>query len=169
MMKKVLVLVLVGTLVIPVGLVAKNKRGADLLIEKLDGTQVQGELIAVKGSSLLVMERVSKSDVTLGIEDVRVITIVKKSKALLGAGVGFFVGGTIGAVQYAAADKSGFFGDMGPALSGAGIALLGLGVGALLGASSGADESLLIYNSTESEIQEMLEILCQEARVPDYD
>jgi len=39
MTKKLLVLVFVYILVFPLGLTAKEKRGADLLIEKTDGQQ----------------------------------------------------------------------------------------------------------------------------------
>jgi len=75
-------------------LMAKERRGAELIIQKKDGQQVRGELIAVKENSLLML--VSEADVSIDISDIKVITIVKESKALEWAFLGVLVGGGIG-------------------------------------------------------------------------
>jgi len=48
------------------------------------GQQIEGELITVKPNSLLLLDTEGK-DVSIDIGDIKVIRIVKKSKALLGA------------------------------------------------------------------------------------
>ena len=67
---KILVLVIACILVFPLGLIAKDKPGADLLIVKLDGEQVRGELIAVKESSLLLLSE-SGADVSVDVKEMK--------------------------------------------------------------------------------------------------
>ena len=69
-----------------------RKEGADLTIQRTDGQQIRGELIAVKESSLLVMESVTLNDLTIDIRDIKVMTIHRKSKFWRGAGLGFLMG-----------------------------------------------------------------------------
>ena len=65
-MKKFVTLFLAfSILMLSVPLTAKERKGADLLIQKKDGAQVRGELIAMKENSLLLMERDSGADVTV--------------------------------------------------------------------------------------------------------
>ncbi|MGB6865507.1 MAG: hypothetical protein WBE11_07415 [Candidatus Aminicenantaceae bacterium] len=68
-----------------------QKPGAKVIIQKIDGQQFRGELIAVKQNSLLLKEYESGGDITVDVEDIAVIKIVKKSKALLGAGIGLLI------------------------------------------------------------------------------
>jgi len=88
MIKKFVVLALVCTLVSQLSLMAKEKRGAELIVNMKDGQSVRGELITVKENSILLLEQGSGADVTVDIEDIGVIEIVKKSKLLPGAGLG---------------------------------------------------------------------------------
>ena len=80
-------------------LFAKERKGIDLIISKADGQYERGELIAVKESSLLLMEKGSGRDVTVDIGDIKVIQIEKKSKFLKGAGYGLLIGGGGGALS----------------------------------------------------------------------
>ena len=73
----------------------RKKHGANLIIQKINGQQVSGELITVKPSSLLLLNTEGK-DVSVGIEDVRVIKIVRRSKFLKGARPGALIGLTAG-------------------------------------------------------------------------
>ena len=50
-------------LILSMPLKAKERKGADLIIQRTDGTQVRGELIAVKEKSLLLLERDSISEI----------------------------------------------------------------------------------------------------------
>ena len=103
MKNRILVWAVVFIMVVcSVNLEAKERRGADLVITKTDGQQIGGELIAVKPSSLLLLDPQTVGDVSVDIGDLKVIRIVKKSKALQGGGLGlaaglvagFIIGGT---------------------------------------------------------------------------
>ena len=59
----------------------RKKHGANLIIQKINGQQVSGELITVKPSSLLLLNTEGK-DVSVDIEEIKVIRVVKKSKRL---------------------------------------------------------------------------------------
>ncbi|NIO48596.1 MAG: hypothetical protein GTN73_04040, partial [Candidatus Aminicenantes bacterium] len=87
-MKKLISLFLVFSLMmLSVNLYAKERRGATLIITKKDGQRIKGELITVKPNSLLLLDTEGK-DVSVDIADIRVIRVVKRSKLLLGAGLG---------------------------------------------------------------------------------
>ena len=169
MSKKILILVLVCILIFPLGLNAKEKKGADLIIQKKDGIQVRGELIAVKQNSLLLQERESGADVTVDIADVGVITIKGKSKGWEGMGLGLLIGGGIGVGVAAAVVPSGYS-TSGIAVAGivALGAVLGLLIGGYMGTTLGKDKAIQIEGNSDSEIQEILEKLRKKARITEY-
>ncbi len=161
----------------------RKKHGANLVILKKDGQAIKGELITVKPNSLLLLDTEGK-DVSVDIEEIKVITVVKKSKALLGVGTGLLGGAGSGAVIGASLwviclPVVAIFGE-------AGIeswkddfqdflwngALIGTGVGVLLGAITGSllgiDKAIQIEGMTDSEIQETLDKLRKKARIRDY-
>ena len=79
--KIVSLLLILCLVVLSTNLYAKKKRGAELIVQKRDGLEVQGELIAVKEDSLLIKEAKSEADVTVDVSDIRNIRVSKKSKA----------------------------------------------------------------------------------------
>ena len=170
MSKKLLVLVLVCILIFPLGLTAKEKKGADLIIQKTDGTQARGELITVKENSLLLLDRESGADVSVDVKDIKVITIVKKPKALQGAGLGFLISAaSLSALAWATDEE--FFTDPeggGPLVLALWFGIPGLLVGAVVGSIIGTDKRIQIEGKTDSEILENLEYLRKKARIPDY-
>lgn len=93
MRKAISLFLVLSTLAFSMPLSAKEKKGADLIIQKTNGIQVRGELIAVKLNSLILRDRESGAGVSVDIRNIRVLKIKKKSKTLLGAGVGLIVGG----------------------------------------------------------------------------
>ncbi len=78
------ILVLAAFLAVPAGdLRAKSRtRGAEVVIQRTDGTFLAGELLAVQGRSLIVSDRISARDMTIGIDDARAIRIVMGSNVL---------------------------------------------------------------------------------------
>ena len=161
----------------------RKKHGANLIIQKINGQQVNGELITVKPSSLLLLNTEGK-DVSVDIADIKVIKIVKKSKALLGVGTGLLGGAVGGAfigtcIWVLVLPVMAIFGEAGveswkddfPNFVGYG-ALIGTGVfvlsGAFIGTVVGIDKTIQIEEMTESEIQEALDKLRKKARVRDY-
>ena len=92
-MKKFIALFLVFSILIISGnIFAKERKGAELIIQKKDGFYERGELIAVKKNSLLLKDYASGVDVSVEVKDVKVITIERESKAWAGARIGILIG-----------------------------------------------------------------------------
>ena len=167
-MKKFVSLLLVFSILLLSGnLFAKERKGADLIIEKTDGTQVRGELIAAKENSLLLLGRESGADIAVDIEDIKIIKIVKKSNAGGGLILGVAIGGAFG---YLSSKKSEpvpnawMSSDFRPLVALAGGILGGL-VGLVIGAFAGTDNTFRFDEKSDSEIQEILEKLRKKARI----
>lgn len=172
--KKIITLVLVFFLLTLSGnLYAKNK-GAKLIVAKKDGQLIEGELITVKPNSLLLLNAEGR-DVSVGIGDIRIIRIVKKSKAMIGATFGALAGGSTGAIVSALIGKpapiifSSMATEKSTILSGMFFGfIIGTVCGGLIGASEGIDKKIQIEGMSNSEIQETLEKLRKKARIRDY-
>jgi len=181
-MKKFIVLFLVFSVISLYGnLYANERRGAELVIQKIDGQQLKGELIAVKKDSLLLKESKSGVDVSVDVKDIRVITIKKKSKALLGAGLGLLAGIGLGAVYGNAKEPEGTDSPGAYKYYGAIVgAPLGLLLGLAIGGAIGGDEKLEIglYEQKKVngksqlvrkyDLEEALKKLRSLARVPNF-
>ncbi len=181
-MRKFISLFLVFSLVmLSMHLYAKERRGATLIIQRksdqvketgLEGTPwetsvitgIKGELITVKPNSLLLLNTEGK-DVSVDIREIKVIKIVKKSKLLLGAGIGLVVFGACGALRGSAShpDDSAYM--LWGGILGGGAGLL---VGALIGAVAGTDKTIQIEGMSDLEIREALDKLRKKARIRDY-
>ena len=168
--KKLISLFLVfSVLMLSVNLYAKERRGAKLIIAKKDGQQIEGELITVKPNALLLLNTEGK-DVSVDVVDIRIIKILKKSKALSGAGIGLLIGGGIGALGALGAEDE----DPLQLLEGFEWVIVGIIagasaiVGAIIGAAAGTDKTIQIEGMNDSEIQETLDKLRKKARIRDY-
>ena len=168
--KKFISLLLAFSLMmLSVNLYAK-KRGAELVITKKDGRQIEGELITVKKDSLLLLFA-RRMDVSVGIEEIKVITIVKKSTfwkgpglgLLIGAGMGGIMGGILGGKINEKSHVAEF-----AMLGGAVFGITGYLLGDILGAKKGKDKVIQIEGMTDLEIREALDKLRKKARIRDY-
>ncbi len=136
----VLVVVL---LTYPLALGAQEKKGAGLIITCRDGTQVSGELIAVKPHALLLLSPVGK-DESVDVSAISAVTIARRSKAGTGFLMGFLVGGIAGGIVANNLNKGDSPGERGTAaffgvlLFGSLAGLVGLGIGA----ASGSDQTI---------------------------
>jgi hypothetical protein len=143
----------------------RKKHGANLIIQKINGQQTGGELIVVKQDSLLLLNTEGK-DVSVDIDDIKVIRVVKKSKKWIGAAVGFLIVGGIGALIV---NSSGWSSEI---LTEKDFIILfgglGAGIGALIGIEEGRDKKIQIEGMTDLEIQKTLDKLRKKARVRDY-
>jgi hypothetical protein len=123
-------------LVIPANVSAKERRGANLVVTRLDGRQFAGELIAVKPDSLLLLS--AGTDLTIALAEIKSIRIVRKSRAGRGAFLGFLggllTGGVLGAAsggldEYTSGEAAVVLGAVFGVIGGLG----GLGLGTIMG------------------------------------
>lgn len=154
-------------------LLAKERRGADAIIVKKSAQTVRGELIAVKDHSILVLDSVTKSDISVEISDMVSLSVrfAKKKSPWPMATLGFFALGALGAVVGHEIGKSpGSFIDFSPAftLGGAAIGgIVGLGGGYCLAKKKRQE----VYNLQGKSPEETLTILARlrtYARIPGY-
>ena len=153
-----------------------QKPGTRLAVQQKNGHQVTGELIAVKGNSLLLKEENSGADVNLNISDVKFLNNLgnsNSSKAKRGALYGALIGGVCGAVlgykiveEYDGEESD----KMGGALL---VGFLGVCIGSAIGYLTGAilenrNETIQIAGKSNSEINKILDDLRKKARVPDF-
>ena len=148
---------------LPAPLLAREKRGADLVVTKFDGSQVSGELIAVKRDSLLLLGLDGK-DESVGVADIAIIRIVRRSKAWQGLLYGFVPGAVGGAIWGSQnTDDMGVLGGiMGGLVVGAASALVGFAAGV----GAGLDSEISFAGMPESAANKILARLSRQAREP---
>ncbi len=125
-----------GLLALPAGLAAKGRRGATVVVTRLDGTRVSGELVAVKPDSLLLIGS-DGNDETTRLADIATVRLVRRAPLALSALAGFGAGAVAGYLYMkdeADVDTSNIAGTA--VVFGAAGALAGLGVGAGIGADA---------------------------------
>lgn len=143
--------------------------GAQLVITKTDGTEINGELIGVKQDSTLILESSSRIGASIDISDIKVIKIAKGSKTVEGFVLGFLVGGAVGAAISATSYSGGGWGRGFDALGGG---IVGGLAGGLLGGVTGISvhnyETFRIEGKSQEQIKAVLEKLRSKARFPEY-
>jgi len=172
--KKFISLFLIFSLMmLSVNLYAK-KRGAKLIVTKLDGQLIEGELIAVKPNSLLLLDTQGK-DVSIDIEEIKVIRVVKKLKVGEGMVIGGLTAAGIGAlIGFSKGDDPNLAIQWGLTAEGKalvyGLLVGGLGffIGGIIGVIAGIDKKIQIEGMTDLEIQKTLDKLRKKARIRDY-
>jgi hypothetical protein len=154
----------VSFLILPAGLSAKERRGANLIVTRLDGSQVSGELIAVKRDSLLLLSY--GRDESIDLLDVKTVRIVKKSRAGKGALYGFLVGAAGGAVVGLAMGRTDMGGNKTWLLTGGYGGAMGALSGLLVGSVAGVDSIFSFAGQSEAAESAYWEKLRAHARVP---
>jgi hypothetical protein len=74
----------------------RERRGSTVVVTMTDGSQVKGELLAVKNDSLLVYDRAADQGQNLDLKQIDQVNVVKKSKIGLGLAIGLGVGLVLG-------------------------------------------------------------------------
>jgi len=95
-------LLVLGLALLPPVLGAKEREGAHILVTKIDGAIVEGELLAVTNNNLIVVNDSTSVEITTKLADVQDVKVVK-SKTANGLKTGFFAGATVGAILGAVA------------------------------------------------------------------
>ena len=138
----------VWILVMPRGLEAGGRRGANLVITRLDGTRVSGELVAVKPESLLLLTD-NAIDASVDLSDIKSVRIMRRSQAGLFAGIA----GAAGFVGGALAGLTAWDGEEGQAAYGliAGLCYGAIGAlsGLIVGEAHGIDSSFTVVGQRE--------------------
>lgn len=161
-----------------INLEPRKEPGAILVIQKKDGQSLKGELIAIKQNSLLLKEYESRRGITVDMEDIKVIKIVKNKKIVLGSCIGSAIGGTIGVgltVIPGAVEKrsledhraESIVGDLTPIYIFWGV-ILGVLIGGVMGAFAGTDKTIQIEGKPVAQIKEILNDLRKKARIPNF-
>jgi hypothetical protein len=149
---------------LPATLLAKERRGADLVVTRTNGQQVIGELIAVKPNSLLLLGPARK-DESVNTVDIKSIKIVRKSRAGMGVVLGLVSGALGGALwghHEAGGDEDGLYVFGGALLFGGVGALTGL----VAGVAAGLDDEIVLSGQPESVVRSSLARLSRHAREP---
>jgi len=154
-----------------------KRRGINLNVTRTDGQPIKGELIAVKENSLLLLEKEVGADVSININDIKIITTKGRRKVprlvvpFIAAAGGALVGLTVwwvrsvGGLAYIMAEEGQGEKD---AKKHAGYGALILGSLGLVVAIIDTDKTIQIEGMTDSEIQETLKKLRKKARIRDY-
>ena len=167
--KVVSLLVVFSLLWLSGNLTAGERRGATIVVNKKDGSQEKGELIAVKQNSIVLLGSSSGTDVSIDVPDIKTIGILKKSNTGAGFGYGFLIGGAAGVgiglfspLVWTATRVSYVL------IFGGGLGLAGGLVGLMISASSGGEQTIQIEGKSEPEVQNALRALKSKARIPDF-
>ena len=76
----------------------KQKKGAWIFVTKVSGKQVSGELLVVKEDSILITYNSSGQWEKVELNEILKVRIIKRSKSLLGIGIGVVAGALLGGV-----------------------------------------------------------------------
>jgi hypothetical protein len=152
------------------GWAAAAKRGAEIVVQKTDGHQIQGELIAVKKSSLLLLEAESRYDVSVDVKEIQLVHILKGPKTGLGAISGFLVGGVVGVAATGKNKDCGGCPNSAPRniVGGALVGGIGALIGALIGSTAGGNEIIIFHGLPQEQLDEELKKMRTKARIKNF-
>jgi hypothetical protein len=164
-MRKTIPVLLVLSLLWLSGSLYAEKKGAEIIIEKNDGQQVSGELIAVKQNSLLLLERKKRADVSVDIKDVSDVVIIKTPKTKLGAISGLIIGVASGTyIGYRVGWRTSTGAIWGGVIGG----LIGVLAGGIIGSQINRSETFQFAGKSDTSLRWILAELRKKARVPDF-
>jgi len=163
-LKKFTVLALLA-LALPGIVSAQYRRGAHLLVTGQDGQRIEGELIAIKPDTMVLLAEDLKVESVL-LAEIENIKILRKSKAWQGL-LGGFVAGAVGGAIWGVASGGDEWGAAGAAfLGGLFLGVPASLVGLLAGMSAGLDDDIDLSGLPEPEVKRILAKLSLQAREP---
>ncbi len=140
---------------------ARERKGAQVVVQRENGSEIRDELLTVKRDGLVVGN--GSGGALVGLAEIGSVRIKKKSRAGTGMLIGF-LGGTLVAFGISRDSHSCNDAVMDAGLSGIFIGLPAAGLGALIGMGLGKDS---ILNKDEMNPEDLLEKLNRHARTPD--
>jgi len=149
-----------------------GRKGAVLRVHRTDQQVVEGELIAVRETRLILMDSVSR-DQAIDINEISLIVVKKDAHPWMGAVLGMVAGGIVG-VAIAPSKKVDeptdiFTGPTENLMSKTGYGLAGMlagGVlGGVIGASLGSDSQIVVAKMNPGERERLLIKLRSKARI----
>jgi len=157
---------IISFLVLPAGLSAKERRGAELVVTRLDGSQLSGELIAVKRDSLLLLS--NGRDESIDLPEIESVRLARKSRSGKGALYGFAYGAGSGAILGLILPTPIFEEDKALAMLAFGACLGAIGAlsGLIVGSVVGLDSSFTVAGKSEEVVNKYWDKLRAHARVP---
>jgi len=152
---------------LPAALSAKERRGANVVITRLDGQRLTGELIAVTSDSVVVLCAAAigarGSVASVDIKAVHSIKVVRKSRAAAGAALGFLSGAVAGGL-WGHHEAGGEDEELSTVVGALFIGAVGGFVGLVVGAAAGSDDEITISGEPEPAVRSSLAKLARLAR-----
>ncbi len=149
---------------LPGAALAKERRGADLDVVRRNGLRASGELIAVKQSSLVLLN-LAGQDVSVEFAEISSLTIHKASWATKGSLIGFLIGGIAGGIAGAAVDTGEYKSER-VILGALVFGIAGGFIGMVAGSASGSSEKIDFERLSEPEARKVEVRLRGMARMP---
>ena len=147
------------------GLAASERRGAEVVVTKNDGTVIRGELLAVKGTDLLIMDESASGGVSVSLTDAMLVKVVNRGKVGLilgGALIGGSLGGGLGyAVESGHHEPLSGIDKAAGAIVGGGIGLL---AGGIVGVVLSSSKELPVIGTDPNSVNQMASQLRRLAR-----
>lgn len=168
-MKKTLLAVII---IMSLAAAALAREGAQLILQKKDGTVLNGELLAVK-HHCLILKDASGAGLTQDIDELAIIEIRKGSDLLawtcFGLGAGTAIGAGIGeAFKGPTSGHANMFSSINETAMGALYgAIIGTVAGAIIGAATSIPKTVDLANESPEKIERTLVWLRSKARFPE--
>ncbi len=127
------------------GLYAKTRgRGADLVIQRKDGTFLRGTLLSVRDRALILLDEDSGADVTVSIDDIDAFKVVKEPRFSARFSWTAALAGTAASIYGFSSWKKSVFTRLGLGVGGGVVALLGV-----MSLIKGTDDIAILRNASE--------------------
>ena len=163
--KFIAVVLMIGLLGLPAGLSAKTKKGAAIIVIRLDGNQAKGELVAVKPEALILHR--GGTDLTIPRVKIHSVQVLRRSKRGTGTLVGFLAGASAGFIAGLCYGDRNVHGMETPLKAGEFFGGLGALIGLCVSHGGGVDSTLVLTGSStlaSDEIWDRLRAYSREAR-----
>ncbi len=127
-----------------------------------DAPKIEGELLVVRGHTLIVEDSRTSRDWSIEIETLRSVKVLKRGRRL-GASLGITVGGLLGGAFNAISPSSHLVRDM--ITGGLGGALVGWLIGYVAGGAISPDREFFLEGMTPDQLEKMVKYLEGQARI----